>query len=112
MSQITTHVLDTSSGKPAAGISVKLFSRKNNSWNQIASGVTGDDGRIPNLIEADTMIDTGIYKIHFDTGSYFEKTNQKGFYPYIEIVFEITDKEHYHIPLLLSHFGYSTYRGS
>ena len=112
MSQITTHVLDTASGKPAPGISVKLFSLEKKTWKLTAEGITNDDGRISTLLEKNKILDKGIYKMNFDTGFYFQKGKVKNFYPFVEIVFEIDSNEHYHIPLLLSPYGYSTYRGS
>ncbi len=113
MSQITTHVLDTAKGKPAEGIAIALeHSSGNNQWEKIASGVTNADGRIANLIPADKKLSPGIYRMRFETKSYFERQGEKGFYPYIEVVFELTSTAHYHVPLLLSPFGYSTYRGS
>lgn len=112
MSQITTHVLDTSTGKPAEGIKIKLYFLNNDSWDLIAEGVTNKDGRMSDLIKAGKVTSTGVYKMNFDTGSYFSERNIKKFYPFVEIVFETDSSEHYHIPLLLNPFGYSTYRGS
>lgn len=112
MSQITTHVLDISSGKPASGISARLLMHKKDLWVEIATGNTNSDGRITDLLNENETLEPGEYKMYFDTGSYFEEKNLKKFYPYVEIIFEITDKTHYHIPLLLSPFGYTTYRGS
>ena len=112
MSKITTHVLDTSKGKPASRVKATLFIEKNNSWQQIASGETNSDGRINDLLNSDADLKTGTYKMNFDTGKYFSENNVKSFYPNVEIIFEITSGEHYHIPLLLSPFGYTTYRGS
>ncbi len=112
MSQLTTHILDTSKGKPAAGVLVNLFQQANNSWKEIASGVTNADGRIADLIKKDVMLASGDYKLNFETKAYFDKQDIETFYPFVEIVFTITDGEHYHVPLLLNPFGYSTYRGS
>ncbi len=112
MSQITTHVLDTAAGIPAEGVASKLFFFVNDHWKEISSGVTNNDGRISDLIKNDDRLKEGIYKMNFDTGSYFSGRKIKGFYPYVDIIFEINSGEHYHIPLLLSPFGYSTYRGS
>jgi 5-hydroxyisourate hydrolase len=107
---ITSHVLDTSIGKPAAGISVELFFQNGEHWNAIAKSQTNSDGRINEWLNEQP--NAGIYKIRFDTKKYFEKKSVASFYPYVEIVFEVKVDEHYHIPLLLSPFGYSTYRGS
>ncbi|MCF6361632.1 MAG: hydroxyisourate hydrolase [Cyclobacteriaceae bacterium] len=113
MSQITTHVLDTALGKPAEGIKIILQRPKgDNEWEDIASGVTNSDGRIAQFMEKDQVIAPGIYRMFFETKAYFKKLGIKGFYPEVPVIFEITDTEHYHIPLLLSPFGYSTYRGS
>ena len=113
MSQITTHVLDTSKGQPAEGIKISLQRPSaQDQWENITSGVTNSDGRVANFMSDDQVIEPGIYRMLFDTKSYFEKYNTKAFYPEVPVIFEITDTEHYHIPLLLSPFGYSTYRGS
>ena len=112
MSQLTTHILDTSIGKPAQNVSVVLEQIQSSSWNKIAEGVTNLDGRVSNLLATDKILDTGIYRLIFDTQSYFKKQNIKTFYPSVTIEFEITDATHYHVPLLLNPFGYSTYRGS
>jgi 5-hydroxyisourate hydrolase len=107
---ITSHVLDTSVGKPVAGISAELFFQNGDSWNLIARSETNNDGRINEWLSKEPG--AGVYKIRFDTKKYFDKKSITSFYPYVEIVFEIRANEHYHIPLLLSPFGYSTYRGS
>jgi hydroxyisourate hydrolase len=112
MSQITTHILDISKGQPAKGVNVVLESQNENGWQIVSRGVTNDDGRVLNLLAADRIIPPGIYRLIFDTRSYYFANGQKGFYPSVTIDFEITDKSHYHVPLLLSPFGYSTYRGS
>ena len=112
MSQLTTHVLDTSVGKPAPGVAVILEQKHSNDWKKIAEGITNEDGRIGNLLPADKILEKGIYRIIFETTSYFNNQNKKSFYPRITIEFEIFDSSHYHVPLLLNPFGYSTYRGS
>lgn len=112
MSQLTTHILDTTKGKPAAGVSIQLYSVINGEWKEMTSGVTNKDGRIPNLLAPGVLLEPGVYKMKFDTKAYFDKESVKTFYPYVEIVFEITSSEHYHVPLLLNPYGYSTYRGS
>lgn len=111
MNQITTHILDTSLGKPAAGITIILYSGSIDTWNEIARGVTNNEGRIPDLLKKE-LLQHGIYKMRFETKDYFDKKQVATFYPYVEIVFDIDTDEHYHIPLLLNPFGYSTYRGS
>lgn len=111
-SPLTTHVLDTALGKPAAGIKVVLERATEEGYIQVGTGVTNDDGRITDLISADDFT-TGVYLLHFDTGSYFETTKRESFYPEVAVLFQVKDIEsHHHVPLLISPFGYSTYRGS
>jgi 5-hydroxyisourate hydrolase len=112
MSQITSHVLDTTKGKPAEGIRAMLYKGGNDEWTEITWGITNEDGRIPKLLPTEEPVEQGIYKIRFETKDYFDKNQIKTFYPYVEIIFEIDIAQHYHIPLLLNPFGYTTYRGS
>ena len=112
MSQITTHILDTSLGKPAKGILIRLEQSTFENWSAVASGVTNDDGRISDLLPKETKLAHGNYRIIFEVKSYFEKQNIKSFYPSVTVEFEISEDSHYHVPLLLNPFGYSTYRGS
>lgn len=113
MSQITTHILDTTLGKPAQGVSIVLEQfTLSGSWKQLGAGKTNADGRLPNLLEPGIIVEPGIYHLIFDTASYFRALGVKGFYPEVTIAFEITDASHYHVPLLLNPYGYSTYRGS
>lgn len=117
MSQLTTHILDTTKGKPAQGVTIVLFQQDPTDpvtagWRQIAIGTTNPDGRIPDLLPEEVILEPGIYKMNFETKEYFEKQGIQTFYPYVEITFIITSNEHYHVPLLLNPFGYSTYRGS
>ena len=112
MSQVTTHILDTTKGKPAAGVTIIIYEGGNDEWNELSRGVTNDDGRLPTLLDKETILQQGIYKLRFETKDYFDRSQTKTFYPYVEIVFEISSTEHYHVPLLLNPFGYSTYRGS
>ena len=112
MSQITTHVLDTSKGSPARGISIILEGLNGGEWLEIAKGTTNNDGRAADLLAKEKVLEKGVYRITFDTASYFKANGTKGFYPYVSIVFEIEDAAHYHVPLLLNPYGYSTYRGS
>lgn len=109
MSQLTTHILDTSRGLPAKGVLITLYSHEN---ELIAKGITNDDGRISDLLQKDQLLPKGLYKMIFETGAYFSGLNLKTFYPRVQIEFEITDNSHYHVPLLINPFGYSTYRGS
>ena len=110
MSFVTTHVLDAVSGSPAAGVSVALAKRGGGGWEPLASGVTDADGRIGDL--GPDALDNGIYQVRFDTGMYFSTREVPTFYPEVTITFEVAGGEHYHVPLLLSPFAYSTYRGS
>jgi 5-hydroxyisourate hydrolase len=112
MSQITTHILDTTLGKPAAGITITLYRGQNDEWTEVTRGQTNNDGRITDLLKTDETLQTGIYKLRFETKDYFDTTGTPTFYPYIEIIFDIQSAAHYHVPLLLNPFGYSTYRGS
>ena len=112
MSQITTHILDTTRGKPAAGITIVLYRAENDEWTEIARGTTNNDGRIPDLLSKNVILEIGIYKMRFETKDYFHKDRIPTFYPYVEIIFDLQSTDHYHIPLLLNPFGYSTYRGS
>lgn len=112
MSQITTHILDTSLGKPAEGVRISLQKNDGDNWTTIASGVTNSDGRVGNLLDKDTLLNPGIYRMFFETGAYYKNLNTKAFYPEVSIVFETFDTSHYHVPLLLNPFGFSTYRGS
>ena len=108
-SQITTHILDTARGKPAEGVKITLQKRDG---TEIASGITNADGRVSDLLADGAVLEPGIYKIVFDTGGYYASLNTKTFYPEVSVVFETFDTSHYHVPLLLNPFGYSTYRGS
>ncbi len=112
MSQLTTHVLDTTKGKPAAGVTILLFQQLEEDWQLVTSGKTNNDGRIPDLLNKDALLAPGNYKMKFETKQYFDTQGVHTFYPFIEIAFTITGNEHYHVPLLLNPFGYSTYRGS
>ena len=115
MSPITTHILDTATGSPAAGVPITLEIREGDNFTPIGSGTTDDDGRVKELLESSHELTAGVYRISFDTKTYYDKQSKKSFYPYAQIVFEIEENktgEHYHVPLLLSGYGYSTYRGS
>jgi len=112
MSSITTHVLDTAQGRPAVGIPVSLHVQVGDAWKQVGRGITNRDGRIAELIPAGELR-SGRYRLTFDTSAYLTRSASPAFFPEIFIVFEIHDAaQHYHVPLLLSPYGYSTYRGS
>ena len=110
MSQLTTHVLDTTLGRPAAGVPVSLAALSDGSWEVLGSGVTDDDGRARSLGPAEVPV--GRYRFTFDTAAYFAGTGRTAFYPEVVVVFDVVDAGHYHVPVLLSPFAYSTYRGS
>ncbi len=112
MSQVTTHILDTSKGRPAAGVSVSMFEKVGTEWLPVGDGITDHDGRVKNLLKDDLVLAFGVYKLSFSTKEYFKVHGVEAFYPFVDIVFEIRTREHYHVPLLLNPFGYSTYRGS
>lgn len=114
MSPITSHVLDTTRGKPAAGITVVVeVSKAPDRWAELARSVTNSDGRINRFTPDLTPFSPGLYRLRFLTAAYFTAQGTHGFYPEIDVTVQIDDPaQHYHIPLLLSAFGYTTYRGS
>ena len=114
MSAITTHVLDLSLGKPGAGIPVRLeYRSQSGGWQTIGDGVTDRDGRINDLVSAGRNLEPGHYRLGFETGPYFLLRDVECFFPQVTISFVVKDSvQPYHVPLLLSPFGYSTYRGS
>jgi|SRR5437879_11149752 len=109
MSAITTHVLDTTRGRPAAGIRVTLdFQISEQEWKHLGEGITDTDGRVRTLLDPGAALVKGVYRLTFDVESY-----QSGFYPQVVLLFRVENPaEHYHVPLLLGKFGYTTYRGS
>jgi 5-hydroxyisourate hydrolase len=114
MSTISTHVLDTTLGRPAAGVRV-ILEKIDDAGVSISLGVgeTDGDGRLRDLLPAGEMLLPGDYRLRFDTGAYFSATNRESFYPTVIVEFRVTGPaSHYHVPLLLSPYGYSTYRGS
>ena len=112
MSGITTHVLDAALGRPAAGVPVRLeHLAPETASAALASAVTDNDGRCGSL--GPDQPTAGTYRLTFDTAAYFAATDQTGFYPTISVTFTLADPaRHYHVPVLLSPFAYSTYRGS
>ncbi|XP_023139065.1 5-hydroxyisourate hydrolase-like isoform X2 [Amphiprion ocellaris] len=113
-SPLTTHVLNTAMGVPGSNMSLSLHRQDplTKAWNLITTGITNDDGRCPGLITTQ-LFTSGVYKLHFETAQYWASRGEASFYPYVEIVFTINEPgQKYHIPLLLSRFSYSTYRGS
>ena len=113
MSNLSTHVLDVALGRPAAGLAVHLEVEEGGGWRELARGATNADGRIAPLLPAGTALAAATYRLTFDTGAYFTGRGVEGFYPYAQVAFTVRDPgQHHHVPLLLSPFGYSTYRGS
>ncbi|MGH7726080.1 MAG: hydroxyisourate hydrolase [Candidatus Eiseniibacteriota bacterium] len=113
MSAITTHVLDTSIGRPAAGVAVVLERFEDGAWKQIASGTTDADGRLRQLLPAGIGAVAGVHALVFETEAYFREQGRECFYPRARVEFHVAaGEDHLHVPLLLSPFGYSTYRGS
>ena len=109
---LSTHILDTAIGRPAEGVSLALSQFVGNAWYEISRGATDADGRCKTLL-GDAQLEASTYKINFATAEYYGAQQLKGLYPYVEIVFTVTDPDqHYHIPLLLTANGYTTYRGS
>ncbi|MBR7829144.1 hydroxyisourate hydrolase [Actinospica sp. MGRD01-02] len=110
-SHVTTHVLDAAKGAPASGVLVTLEQHGGDAWHVVGTGTTDADGRINEL--GPDRLPEGRYRVGFDTGTYFAAQGTDTFYPEVTIVFELADAAaHYHVPLLLSPFAYSTYRGS
>ena len=111
ISQITTHVLDTTVGRPAEGVRVELFVYEASGWTLVGSGATDADGRATGL--GPGSVPAGEYRLRFDTGAFFAARGTEAFYPEVVLHFEVAaDGRHVHVPLLLSPFAYSTYRGS
>jgi 5-hydroxyisourate hydrolase len=114
MKRISTHVLDTALGKPAASVAVRLERlEESGAWSQLGSGQTDADGRCAQLLPESDGLRVGRYRLAFETGNYFAGIGVAGLYPLVEITFEVRGGEtHLHVPLLLSPNGYMTYRGS
>lgn len=111
MRSLSTHVLDAVSGDPACDVTVTLSRRSlDGTWSDVSAARTDADGRVREL--APDGLEPGIHRLVFDTAAYFTATGQTGFYPEVAITFSVTDQRHYHVPLLLSPFAFSTYRGS
>ena len=114
-SPVTSHILDTALGRPAANVRVELQILRENAWIRVHSGKTNADGRVAGrLVPEAVVFETGTYRLVFDTAEYFETNGTtEFFYPQVAITFIVNDPtQHYHVPLLLNPFGYSTYRGS
>jgi 5-hydroxyisourate hydrolase len=114
MSAITTHVLDTALGKPGQGIAVVIeFGQGADHWAELARGVTDGDGRLAQFTPPLLPLKPGVYRVRFFTAAYFMAIGIHGLYPEVNVIIQVDDPaQHYHIPLLLSPFGYTSYRGS
>ena len=113
MSGISTHILDISRGRPAAGVNVTLERNDGAGWREIVRQTTDDDGRVKRLLSSQEALLTGQYRLTFHTQAYFDVHGMQGLYPVVQVTITVTDSAgHYHIPLLLTANGYSTYRGS
>ena len=110
--QLSTHILNISNGTPAPGVTVELYKygENNSEWEMISSKKTQELGRINTFLRGSSH--EGTYKLVFQTAEYFEQMGVESFYPFIPVIFEITDDAHYHVPITLLRYGYSTYRGS
>ena len=110
---VSTHVLDTSAGRPASSVPVRLQRLDGDKWIDVSRSTTDDDGRVPAMLPLRTPAQPGTFRLTFDVAGYFAARGQDAFYTTIAIDFVVRDAaQHYHVPLLLSPFGYSTYRGS
>lgn len=112
--QLSSHILDITQGKPAINVKISLSKQdESGKWITIDEKNTDENGRIKNFLKEEKDVNhQGIYKLTYYTEPYFEALGQESFYPFIEVVFELKDNNHYHVPITLSAFGYSTYRGN
>ncbi|WP_413997924.1 hydroxyisourate hydrolase [Flavobacterium sp. W1B] len=111
--QLSSHILDISRGLPVANVLIKLEKQTaNGSWEFIAKNETDKNGRVQNFLPYAKTENKGIFKLTYFTEPYFNNLKQDSFYPFIEVVFQIKDDKHYHVPITLSPYGYSTYRGN
>lgn len=111
--QLSSHILDVSKGTPAAGVNIKLEKQneQTKTWQFVDEKTTDKNGRITDFLNSEKT-NLGIYKLTYFVSDYFKKNNTESFYPFIEVVFQIKDNNHYHVPITLSAYGYSTYRGN
>ena len=111
--QLSSHILDIHTGKPASGVNI-ILSKQDTSgqWSIVEERMTDVNGRVKYFLEETPDGHRGIYKLTYMVGPYFELQGQDSFYPFIEVVFQIKDNAHYHVPITLSPYGYSTYRGN
>lgn len=111
--QLSSHILDISKGMPVSGVTIQLeqFNEQTKKWSFVDKKQTDVNGRITDFLDSQKT-NLGIYKLTYYTADYFRKNNAESFYPFIEVVFQIKDQNHYHVPITLSAYGYSTYRGN
>lgn len=111
--QLSSHILDVSKGSPASGVKIKLeqYDKQKDKWSFVDEKITDKNGRIGDFLSSEKE-NRGIYKLTYYTSEYFKRSNTESFYPFIEVVFQIKDGNHYHVPITLSAYGYSTYRGN
>ncbi|MBA1246648.1 MULTISPECIES: hydroxyisourate hydrolase [Pseudomonas] len=110
---LSVHVLNLETGVPSSGVNVTLERHIGEAWQPLAQGTTNEQGRIAELYPSDKPLQKGEYRVVFKTGEYYKKTGHETFFPEIPVIFEVKQTDqHYHIPLLLSPYGFSTYRGS
>lgn len=109
---ISTHILDTTRGKPAVGVAVTLERLERDTWQRVGQGTTDADGRVKSLLPEGSQPEPGIHRIGFAVAGYFEGLGVEAFYPAVDIQFVVRAPEHHHVPLLLNPFGYGTYRGT
>ncbi|WP_245539633.1 hydroxyisourate hydrolase [Pontibacter roseus] len=111
--QLSSHILDVSTGMPAKGVPVQLekMDEKTRLWKQVDEKMTDENGRIKDFLAANTA-NKGVYRLRFLVADYFKSKRTESFYPFIEVVFQIRDNDHYHVPITLSPYGYATYRGN
>lgn len=111
--QLSSHILDVSKGAPAVGVTIKLekLNEQTKVWSLVDEKITDNNGRITDFLKSDKS-NLGIFRLTYFVSDYFKKDKIESFYPFIEVVFQIKDGEHYHVPITLSAFGYSTYRGN
>ena len=110
MTSLSTHVLDSATGTPATGMAVRLERRDETGWTEFGTGVTDPDGRLKDWGAA--VMTPGEHRLTFETGSWFAAQDRECFYPEVTVAFTVKDDRHYHVPLLLAPYAYSTYRGS
>ncbi|MBT9329884.1 hydroxyisourate hydrolase [Paracidobacterium acidisoli] len=113
MSRITTHVLDLTSGRPAAHVAVRLHRYLGGRWRVVAARRTDEEGRIADLLPAGEAPEPGFYRLRFGTSGYYRGKGLETFHPFVDVTFQIRSAgEHYHVPLQITPHGYSTYRGN